>query len=87
MKAKKIDAYKANARDNAEKTRNSAEITVGDFLYLVTGYGKENGLRDYIRTPERGNGNVLVFNSAGYSEYLQDMYDYNILDLANRLKN
>lgn len=60
MKAKKIDAYKANARDNAGKTCNAAEIAVGDFLYLVTGYGKENGLRDYIRTPERGNGSTLV---------------------------
>ena len=60
MKAKKIDAYKANARDNAGKIRNAAEIAVGDFLYLVTGYGKENGLRDYIRTPERGNGATLV---------------------------
>lgn len=60
MKAKKIDAYKANARDNAGKTRNAAEIAVGDFLYLVTGYGKENGLRDYIRTPERGNRSTLV---------------------------
>lgn len=50
MKTNKIDAYKANARDNAAKTRNAAEIAVGDFLYLVTGYGKENGLRDYIRT-------------------------------------
>lgn len=60
MKTKKIDAYKANARDNAGKTRNAAEIAVGDFLHLVTGYGKENGLRDYIRTPERGNGSTLV---------------------------
>lgn len=60
MKAKKIDAYKANARNNTEKTRNAAAIAVGDFLYLVTGYGKENGLCDYIRTPERGNGAKLV---------------------------
>lgn len=60
MKTIKIDAYKANARNNAAKTRNAAEIAVGDFLYLVTGYGKENGLRDYIRTPERGNGSTLV---------------------------
>lgn len=60
MKAKKIDAYKANARDNAAKTRNAATIAAGDFLYLVTGYGKENGLRDYIRTPERGNRSTLV---------------------------
>lgn len=34
-----------------------------------------------------GNGNVLVFNSAEYSEYLQDMDDYNLLDLANYLNN
>lgn len=34
MKTKKIDAYKANARDNAGKTRNAAEITNGDFLYM-----------------------------------------------------
>lgn len=60
MKAKKIDAYKANARDNAAKTRNAATIAAGDFLYLVTGYGKDNGLRDYIRTPERGNRSTLV---------------------------
>lgn len=60
MKTKKIDAYKANARGNVGKTRNAAEIAVGDFLYLVTGHGKENGLRDYIRTPERGNGSTLV---------------------------
>lgn len=29
------------------------------------------------------NGNVLVFNSAQYSEYINDMDDYNILDLAS----
>ncbi|MCM1505384.1 MAG: hypothetical protein NC127_09340 [Muribaculum sp.] len=28
-------------------------------------------------------GNVLVFNSGQYSEYLHDMDDYNILDLAS----
>lgn len=60
MNTKKIDAYKANARDNARKTRNAEEIAVGDFLYLVTGYGKENGIIDYIRTPERGSGFTLV---------------------------
>lgn len=60
MNTKKIDAHKSNARDNARKTRNAEEIAVGDFLYLVTGYGKENGLIDYIRTPERVNGLTLV---------------------------
>lgn len=34
-----------------------------------------------------GNGNVLVFNSANYSEYLNDMEDYNILDLATHILN
>lgn len=33
------------------------------------------------------NGNVLVFNSANYSEYLNDMEDYNILDLATHILN
>ncbi len=33
------------------------------------------------------NGNVLVFNSAQYSEYLHDMEDCNILDLANFLND
>lgn len=51
MESKKINAYKANARDNAEKTRDANKIVVGDFLYLVTGYGKENGIRDYIHPP------------------------------------
>lgn len=60
METKKIDAYKASARENAAKTRNAATIAVGDFLYLVTGCGKENGLIDYIRTSERGNGTTLV---------------------------
>lgn len=60
MNTKNVIAYKAMARNNADKTKNAAEIAVGDFLYLVTGYGKENGLRDYIRTPERGNRPTLV---------------------------
>lgn len=60
MKTKKIDNYKAIARNNAEKTKDATQITDGDFLYLVTGYGKETGLRDYIRTPERVNGSRLV---------------------------
>lgn len=60
MKTKKVDTYKALARDNAEKTKDAAQIAAGDFLYLVTGYGKETGLRDYIRTPERGSGVTLV---------------------------
>lgn len=70
MKTKKIDAYKANARDNAGKTRNAAEIAVGDFLYLVTGY--ENGFRDYIRTPERDEDRTVygypmgIFGNIGY---------------------
>lgn len=34
-----------------------------------------------------GNGNVLVFNSAQYSEYLHDMDYYNILDLATYIVN
>lgn len=55
METKKIENYKLNARNNSGKTRNAAEISVGDFLYLVTWYGKENGLRDYIRTLEIGN--------------------------------
>lgn len=33
------------------------------------------------------NGNILVFNSAQYSEYLYDMDDYNILDLASYIVN
>lgn len=33
------------------------------------------------------NGNVLVFNSGQYSEYLHDMDDYNILDLAAYIVN
>lgn len=33
------------------------------------------------------NGNVLVHNSARYSEYLHDMSDYNVLDLANAIHN
>ena len=60
MTTKKVENYKATARNNAEKTKNAAQIAAGDFLYLVTGYGKENGLRDYIRTPERGNSPTLV---------------------------
>lgn len=60
MNTKKVNSYKETARNNAQKTRNAAEIAVGDFLYLVTGYGKENGLRDYIRTPGRGNRPTLV---------------------------
>lgn len=60
MKTKKVDSYKALARNNAEKTKDAAQIAAGDFLYLVTGYGKETGLRDYIRTPERGSGVTLV---------------------------
>ena len=60
MKTKKVDNYKATARNNAEKTKDAAQIAAGDFLYLVTGYGKETGLRDYVRTPERGNGSTLV---------------------------
>lgn len=60
MKTKKVDIYKALARNNAEKTKDAAQIAAGDFLYLVTGYGKETGLRDYIRTPERGSGVTLV---------------------------
>lgn len=60
MKTKKVESYKATARNNAEKTKNAAQIAAGDFLYLVTGYGKENGLCDYIRTPGRGNRPTLV---------------------------
>lgn len=33
------------------------------------------------------NGNVLVFNSGQYSEYLHKMDDYNILDLATYIVN
>lgn len=33
------------------------------------------------------DGNVLVFNSGQYSEYLHDMDDYNILDLASYIIN
>lgn len=57
---KNIENHKATARNNAEKTKDATQITAGDFLYLVTGYGKETGLRDYIRTPERANGLTLV---------------------------
>ncbi len=60
MTTKKVENYKATARNNAEKTKDAAQIAAGDFLYLVTGYGKENGLSDYIRTPERGNSLTLV---------------------------
>lgn len=60
MKTKKIDDYRAKAIENAEKTRNADKITVGDFLYLSTGCGKENGLIDYIRTPEREHLNGLT---------------------------
>lgn len=60
MEAKKVNAYKATASNNAEKTRNAANIAAGDFLYLVTGCGKENGLRDYVRTSDRDNGATLV---------------------------
>lgn len=34
-----------------------------------------------------GEGNVLVFNSGQYSQYLYDMDDYNVLDLAVYLSN
>lgn len=34
-----------------------------------------------------GNGNILVHNSGNYSEYLNDMAGYNILDLANHLNH
>lgn len=33
------------------------------------------------------NGNILIHNSGEYSEYLHDMDDYNILDLAVYLSN
>lgn len=33
------------------------------------------------------NGNVLVFNSGQYSEYIHEMEDCNILDLANFLND
>lgn len=36
---------------------------------------------------EDRNGNILVLNSAQYSEYLHDMDDFNILDLASYLNN
>lgn len=52
MKAKKVDTYKASARNNIEKTRDAAKIAPGDFLYLVAGLGKESGLRDFLKYPE-----------------------------------
>lgn len=38
-----------------------------------------------LKTDKQGN--VLVFNSGQYSEYLYDMDDYNILDLASYIVN
>lgn len=34
-----------------------------------------------------GNGNILVFNSCQCSEYLHDMNDFDILDLANYIND
>lgn len=52
---KNVTTYKTIARNNAENAKNGAKLNVGDFLYLVTGYGKEMGLRDYVSVSERGN--------------------------------
>lgn len=59
MKTKMIETYKATARDNAVKTKDAAQINAGDFLYLVTGYGKENGLRDFVRVPDRAKSTLV----------------------------
>lgn len=75
-RARKIirQAVEDNGGEYTFDTENEDEVWVGEDRYAT-------------EMEIDGNGNVLVFNSAGYSEYLQDMYDYNILDLANRLKN
>lgn len=45
------------------------------------------GEENYATALKFEHGNVLVFNSGCYSEYLHDMDDYNILDLATHILN
>lgn len=41
----------------------------------------------YAKRISMENGNILIHNSGEYSEYLHDMDDYNILELAVYLSN
>lgn len=59
MNTKKIDTYKAMAKNNAEKTRNAMQIAIGDFLFLITSLGKENGLHDHINKCQDGNSTLV----------------------------
>lgn len=49
-------------------------VWVGEEIYAIA-----------LKTDKQGN--ILVFNSGQYSEYLHDMDDYNILDLATYIVN
>lgn len=74
-----------------------ARIIITDFVNSHGGnYSFDTDNEDHIWVGEEAystalkidrNGNVLVFNSAEYSEYLRDMDDYNILDIANYITN
>lgn len=73
-RARKIIADFVAIKGGRYELDDDEQIWVGDEAYATA-------------LKNDSNGNVLVFNSAQYSEYLHDMEDCNILDLADCLND